>query len=81
MAILKKILINFWGLEREYLTEFYFFEKKHQMEKNGLKKKVVHIYIFLKCPFLFLFCFIISGGYLPVLSEYLVFSVKIKGLV
>jgi hypothetical protein len=34
MAILKKILINFWGLEMEYLTKFSFFEKNHQMQKK-----------------------------------------------
>jgi hypothetical protein len=34
MAILKKILIKFWGLEMEYLTELFFFEKNHQLQKK-----------------------------------------------
>jgi len=34
MAILKKIFINFWGLEREYLTDFFFLKKNTKWKKK-----------------------------------------------
>jgi hypothetical protein len=55
MTILKKIFINFWGLEREYLTDFIFFGKETPNGKKNCLKRNLFIFIFFKvCTFVFI---------------------------